>query len=149
MDYKTATYSERQAFEKTLTTSQRAKMRRMEKEFTAQIQPIGWASNARQEEIRQEAWASLKVAERIKKLEEDAAPQINEILEQIQALQNELSEKKEELAEARSKIQTEPYMLAGEDAEVKAMNAIWRKTKEVQEVKFQKLVDSFTEEVRN
>lgn len=145
MNYKEATYKEKQAFEKTLTISQRAKMRRLEKQFQDQIQPIMWASNAREEELRLEAWKSLNCSERIEELDESASPRIADLREQIQVLQDELSKVLEELNEAKSNIRTEPYRTAANDPELKAMNAIWRKTQEVQAKKFQELVDSFKE----
>jgi vacuolar-type H+-ATPase subunit I/STV1 len=149
MQYKEMNYTQKQEFEKSLTIGQRAKMRRLEKEFKAQIQPINWASHAREEEVRREAWKSLKVGERVDALEAAHSPKINSLREQIAALQEELDKTREELSEERSKIQSEPWQVAGNDPEVKAMNAIWRKTKEVQEIKFQQLVDSFAEKVSN
>jgi hypothetical protein len=149
MQYKDMNYTQKQEFEKSLTIGQRAKMRRLEKEFKAQIQPINWASHAREEEVRKEAWKTLKIGERIEALEEAREPRINSLRNQISALQEELDKEREEWAEERSKIQSEPWQVAGNDPEVKAMNAIWRKTKEVQEIKFQQLVDSFAEKVSN
>jgi hypothetical protein len=149
MLYKDMNYTQKQEFEKTLTIGQRAKMRRLEKEFKAQIQPINWASHARQEEVRKEAWKTLKIGERIEALEAAHSPNIDALREQIEALQVEFSKAREELAEERSKIQSEPWLAAGNDPEVKAMNAIYRKTHEVQTIKFQQLIDTFTEKVSN
>ena len=149
MNYKEATYKEKQAFEATLKTSQRAKIRKMEKEFKEQIQPMMWARSAREQEVRKEAWTSLNCGERIKAVEEAHAPKIQGLRDQFKALQEELTKAQEELAEERSKIQTEPYTLAGCDPEVKAIQTIWRKMKEAQEVKIQNLVDSFQEKVSN
>ena len=143
MNYEEATYTEKRAFEKTLTTSQRAKLRRMEREHKEQIQPINWASHAREEEVRREAFVTLKIAERVKELEEATAPKINSLNEQIQELAKQLDEAREELYKERSKIHTEPYQVAIDDPQVKAMVSIWRKTKEAQEAKIQELVDSF------
>lgn len=143
MNYKEATYTEKQAFEKTLTISQRAKLRRMEKEHKEQIQPINWARCAREEEVRREAYVTLKIAERVKELEETSAPRIYELREQLKAIEKELLQLLQEQGEAKSKIQTEPYRVASDDPQVKAMVSIWRKTKEAQEAKIQELVDSF------
>jgi phage host-nuclease inhibitor protein Gam len=148
MNYKEATYTEKQAFEKTLTIGQRAKMRRLEKQFKDQIQPIMWASHAKEEELRQEAWKTLNCEQRIEELETEYAPRLQELRDQIEALQEQFSKLQNESYDKRSDIRTEPYMVAGNDPEVKAMNAIWRKTREVQEAKFQQLIDTFTEEAK-
>jgi hypothetical protein len=145
MNYKEATYKEKEAFKKTLTTSQRTKLRRMENEHKEQIQPINYASHARMEEIRREAWVTLKVSERVKELEEATNPKIDSLNEQIQELAKQLEQVREELYEARSKIQTEPYQVAYDDPQVLAMNSIWHKTKEAQEAQLQRLIDGFLE----
>jgi hypothetical protein len=149
MNYKELTYKEKMAFEATLKPSQKAKIRKMKKETEEQIQPINWARNAREQEVRKEAWTSLKCGERIATLENAHAPKLHALGNQLQAIQEELSKAREELAEERSKIQTEPYRLIDLDPEVKAMQAILRKMREAQEVKIQNLVDSFQEKVSN
>ena len=143
MLYKEMNYTQKREFEATLTIGQRAKMRRMEKEFAAQIQPINYASHAREEEVRKEAWKALQISERVKELEAAAHPQIFSLREQIQTLQEQLTKAQNELAEARSDIQAEQYSAAYNDPEVKAIKAIWSKTREIQAQKFQQLVDSF------
>lgn len=143
MLYKEMNYTQKREFEATLTIGQRAKMRRMEKEFAEQIQPINYASHAREEEVRKEAWKALKIAERVKELESALHPEIFSLRAQIETLQEQLSKAQNELAEKRSDIQAEPYSAAYNDPEVKAIKAIWSKTKEMQAEKFQKLVDSF------
>jgi len=143
MLYKEMNYTQKREYEATLTIGQRAKLRRMEKQFKEQIQPIMWASHAREEELRREAWVNLEVAKRIKDLEDLHAPEIASLREKIQELQKELTAVTELVSEARSEIQTQPYQIASDDPEVKAMRAIWRKTKEVQTEKVQELIDSF------
>jgi uncharacterized protein (UPF0335 family) len=143
MDYTEMTYKEKREFEATLTTAQRGKIRKMEKEFTEQTQPVRWASNARLEEVRKEAWATLKLTERVKELEEAHAPQIFELHEKIQKLQKELSTIQETVSETRSKIQAEAYSAAYDDPQVKAMDAIGQKMKEQQRKKLQALIQGF------
>ena len=143
MQYTEMTYKEKREFEATLTTAQRGKIRKMEKEFTEQTQPVRWASNARLEEVRKEAWATLKLTERVKELEDTHAPQIHELREKIQKLQEELSTIQETVSETRSKIQAEAYSMAYDDAQVKAMDAIERKMKEQQHKKLQALIEGF------
>lgn len=143
MQYTEMTYKEKREFEATLTTAQRGKIRKMEKEFTEQTQPVRWASNARLEEVRKEAWGTLKITERVKELEASHAPQIFELHEQIKKLQEELSTIQETVSETRSKIQAEAYSAAYDDAQVKAMDAIEKKMKEQQHKKLQALVEGF------
>jgi cytochrome c556 len=143
MQYNEMNYTEKRQFEATLTIGQRAKMRRMEKEFAEQIQPINRASVERENQVRAEAYKSLRIAERIQELEKAHSPRIFELREQFKAIQEELNAANEELSEARSKIQTEPYHAASQDPEVKAIDTIWRNIKKMQAEKFQKLVDSF------
>lgn len=149
MNYKELTYKEKEAYFSTLKPSQKAKFRKMEKEFKEQINPINWASHARQEEVRKEAWATLKITERMEEVEKANEPRLQVLREGLKTIQDEINQILEERAEARSKIHQEPYVLAYEDPEVKAMNAIWHKMKEAQEIKFQKLIDSFEEKVNN
>jgi hypothetical protein len=144
MLYQEMNYNQKREFEATLTTAQRGKIRKMEKEFTEQIRPINWAQNARLEEVRKEAWKTLKIDERVKELENTHAPQIFELRETIKKLQEELSSIQENVSETRSKIQAESYTVSYDDAQVKAMDAIWRKTKEQQDKKLQSLIDGFT-----
>lgn len=143
MEYTEMTYKEKREFEATLTTAQRGKIRKMEKEFTEQTQPVRWASNARLEEVRKEAWGTLKITERVKELEDAHAPQIHELRTQIQKLQEELSTIQETVSETRSKIQAEAYSAAYDDAQVKAMDAIEKKMKEQQHKKLQALIEGF------
>ena len=143
MNYKEATYTEKQAFEKTLTTSQRAKLRRMEREHKEQIQPINWARCTREEEVRREAFVTLKIAERVKELEEASTPKINSLNLQIQELAKQLDEAREELYKEERKIHTEAYDVVLDDPQVKATVSILRKTREAQDAKIQELVDSF------
>ena len=143
MNYEEATYKEKQAFEKTLTTAQRGKLRRLEKEFAEQNLPINRASNAREEQVRNEAYKSLKISERIQELENSYAQKLFDLREQRTAIENELNAVLEEQSEKRSQISTEPYHAVNDDPEVKAINAIWRNTRAAQKEKFQKLVDSF------
>jgi hypothetical protein len=147
MNYKEATYKEKQAFEATLTTSQRGKIRKMEKEFKEQIQPINWASHAREEEVRKEAWATLKISERMEALDKTHEPRLKVLREGLETIQTEINQILEEKAEERSKIHQEPYTLAYEDPQIKAMDAIYIKMKEAQEAKIQKLVESFQKKV--
>jgi hypothetical protein len=149
MNYKEMNYKEKQAFKASLKPSQRTKLNKMEKEAQEQIQPMMWARGTRQEEVRKEAWTALNCAERIKAVEEAHAPKIQALRDQFKALQEELAKAQEELAEERSKIQTEPYTASYDDPQVKAIEKIWGKIKEAQEVKMQNLVDSFKEKVSN
>lgn len=143
MQYSEMNYTQKREFEKTLTTAQRGKLRKMQKQHEEQIQPIGWASHAREEEVRKEAWVSLNCAERIKEVEAEARPRLAEIEKQIEALREEYKQISDAVSETRSSIQVETYTAAGNDPEAKAMRAIWRKTKEVQERKFNELAESF------
>jgi len=143
MNYKEASYKEKEAFFATLKPSQKAKFRKMQKDFKEQLSPINNASHARQEQVRKEAWATLKTTERMTAVEESYEPRLKALRESLQAIQTEISEILDEKAEVRSKIHQEPYTLAYEDAEVKAMRAIYSQMLEAQEIKFQKLIDSF------
>lgn len=147
MNYEEATYKEKQAFEKTLTIAQRAKLRRLEKEFAEQILPINRASHAREEQVRKEAWKSLKVSERIQELENSYSQKLFDLREQYKKIQEELNATLAEQSEKRSQISTEPYHAVNDDPEVKAINAIWHNTRTAQKEKFQKLVDSFAVKV--
>ena len=149
MNYKELTYKEKMAFEATLKPSQKAKIRKMKKETEEQIQPINWASHAREQEVRKDAWIALNCGERMEALEKAKEPRLRVLREGLETIQKEINEILEEKAEQRSKIQQEPYDVAYEDPEVKAMQAILRKMREAQEVKIQNLVDSFQEKVSN
>ena len=76
-------------------------------------------------------------------LEESYEPRLKVLREGLQTIQTEINEILEEKSEARSKIHQEPYTLAYEDPEVKAMRAIYAQMLEAQEIKLQKLIDSF------
>jgi uncharacterized protein YPO0396 len=144
MNYKEMTYKEKSAFEKTLTTSQRSKLRKMEQEHKDVLQPINWASNKREEEVRIQAWKNLKIQERLEALEAENAPKRQELKEKIDALNAELRELNDKINEARTNIQVEAYQAASNDPEVKTLNAVWRQIKEAQELKFQQLINSLT-----
>ena len=143
MNYKEASYKEKEAFFATLKPSQKAKLRKMQKDFKEQLSPINIANHARQEEVRKEAWANLKTTERMEALEKSYEPRLKVLREGLQTIQTEINEILEEKSEARSKIHQEPYALAYEDPEVKAMRAIYAQMLEAQETKLQKLIDSF------
>lgn len=143
MNYKELSYKEKEAFFATLKPSQKAKLRKMQKEFKEQLSPINFASHARQEQVRKEAWATLKTTERMEALDKAVEPRLQVLREGLKTIQTEINEILDEKAEARSKIHQEPYTLAYEDPEVKAMGAIYRQMLEAQEIKLQKLIDSF------
>lgn len=147
MNYKQATYKEKQAFEKTLTISQRAKIRRLEEEQKNTLQPVGWASHKREEEVRIQAWKDLKIQERIEALEAENAPKRQELKEKIDALNAELRELNDKISEMRTDIQVEAYQVASNDPEVKTLNAVYRQIREAQELQFQRLIDSFVAKV--
>ena len=147
MDYKTATYKEKEAFEKALSITQRAKVRRMKKAQEEQIQPINWATHAREEEVRREAWVTLEVSERVQELEKASTPTLQLLKEQIEKLQEQFEQARKELYEAIGDIKSEPYNAVYNDSQMKALNAIRHKTREAQEAKFQELIDSFSEKV--
>lgn len=144
MQYAEMTYKEKQAFEKSLTVGQRGKIRRLEKQFAEQIQPMNWASHAREEEVRKEAWVTLRIEERVNELEESNRPRIHELQSKIEELGKELANIQENVSEERSKIRAESYSMAYDDPQVQAMNAIIKKTREQQRNKLQSLIDSFT-----
>jgi hypothetical protein len=143
MQYTEMTYKEKQAFEANLTTAQRGKIRKMEKLFVEQNQPLGWAEHERAQEVRKESWTSLKCDERIKAVEEANAPRIAELGAQITELQEQLSAIREEVAEQRSQIHQDVYIACDNDPQVKAINSIRIKTKEQQRRKLNELVDGF------
>ena len=143
MNYKELTYKEKEAYFSTLKPSQKAKFRKMQKDFKEQLNPINFANHARQEQVRKEAWKALNITERMTAVEESYEPRLKVLREGLQTIQTEINEILDEKAEARSKIHQEPYTLAYEDAQVKAMSAIYRQMLEAQEIKFQKLIDSF------
>jgi len=149
MLYTDMNYKEKQAFEATLTPAQRSKIRKLEKQVKEQLQPINWASHARAAEVRKESYVSLNIAERIEALEAQHAPRLQELRDQFKAIQEELNKVQEELGEARSLIQSEPYHAAGQDPEVKAMNAIYRQIKEQQEKKLNDLIATMTPKENN
>ena len=137
-------YKEKQAFEATLTPAQRSKIRKLEKQIKEQLQPINWASHARDTQVRQEAYVSLNIAARIEALEAQHAPKIQELRDQFNAIREALDKAQDDLAEARSAIQSEPYHAAGQDPEAKAINAIWHRTKEQQNEKLNNLIATMT-----
>lgn len=143
MEYTEMTYKQKRDFEANLTTAQRGKIRKMEKLFVEQNQPLGWAEHERAQEVRKESWTSLKCDERIKALEESKAPAIAELTAKIKELQEQLSEIREEVAEGRSQIHQEVYVACDNDPQVKAINAIRIKTKEQQRRKLNELVNGF------
>jgi DNA integrity scanning protein DisA with diadenylate cyclase activity len=143
MNYTEMTYKEKRDYEATLTTAQRGKIRKMEKLFTEQNQPLGWAEHERAQEVRKESWVSLKCDERIKALEESKAPEIAELSAKIKELQIQLSEIREGLDKERSEINQEVYTACDNDPQVKAINAIRVKTKEQQRRKMNELVNGF------
>lgn len=143
MEYTEMTYKQKRDYEANLTTAQRGKIRKMEKLFVEQNQPLGWAEHERAQEVRKESWVSLKCDERIKALEESKAPAIAELSAKIKELQEQLSEIREEVAEGRSQIHHEVYVACDNDPQVKAINAIRIKTKEQQRRKLNELVNGF------
>jgi hypothetical protein len=147
MNYKQATYKEKQAFEKTLTTSQRAKIRRLEEEQKNTLQPVGWASHKREEEVRLQAWKDLKIQERLEALEAENAPKRAELKEKLDALNAEIRELNEKISATRTDIQVEAYQAAGNDPEVKTLQAVYRQIREAQELQFQRLIDTLVVKV--
>lgn len=142
-------YKEKQAFEATLTTAQRSKIRKMEKEFKEQIQPINYANHARQEIVRKESWKTLKIGERIEALEAASAPKIQNLREMYKAIADELNQFQLELSETKSNIQAETFLAAGNDPEVKAMQAIYRQIKEQQDKKLNDMITTMAAKVAN
>jgi hypothetical protein len=142
--YTELSYKEKQAFEATLTPAQRAKIRKLEKQNKETLQPINWASHARDEQVRKELYVSLNIAARIEALEAQHAPKLQELRDQFKAIQEQLNQELEELAEARSQITSEPYHAAGQDPQAKAINAIFRQMREQQENKLNDLIATMT-----
>lgn len=126
-----------------LTPAQKTKVRKMRRAQDDAIQPIFWARNTREHEVRIEAWKALNCSERIAEMEAEYRPQIAELEEQRRALQDKINELSSKMADLRSDISVEPYQAVYADEQYKAMTAIIKKTKEVQKEQLEALLESF------
>ena len=123
-------YKEQRAFEATLTTAQRRKIRTLEKDYEESITPNRNFHWKRYEEVKREAFKTLNCDQRIQESQRALKPQMDAITEQIAQLNAQYVELQNELMKKRDEIYDEAYAIAGNDPQVLATGAIWNEMKE-------------------
>lgn len=123
-------YKEQRAFEATLTPAQRAKIRRLEKDYEEKLNPIRNYHWKRYEDVKREAFKTLNCDQRVRESEEALKPQMNAITEQIRQLNEQYIQLQNELMKKRDVIFDEAYAIAGNDPQVLATGEIWKEIKE-------------------
>lgn len=127
----------------TLTPSQKAKVRRLEKQHEQARHTIQQARYRREEEVRKQAWIDNDCEGRIKAIEAQFLPQIEEHEKQAQQLYDLASRMRKELYEMRTTISAECYTDSYNDAQANAMTAIIKQMNEAHEARIQALLESF------
>jgi hypothetical protein len=123
-------YKEQRAFEATLTTAQRKKIRTLEKDYEQRLNPIRNFHWKRYEEVKREAFKTLNCDQRVRESQEALKPQMEAITEQIQRLNAQYVELQNELMKKRDEIYDEVYAIASSDPQVLATGEIWKEIKE-------------------
>lgn len=126
-----------------LTPAQRAKVRKLEKANDEATRPISQALYKHEQEVRVNAWRELECSERIKQLEAEFYPQMQQLEDQRKAIAKQYQELSDKLSELRLDIQSEPYQAVYASPEYKAMRAILKQAHEAQEVKLAQLIAEF------
>ena len=126
-----------------LTPAQRAKIRKIEKTHEEATRPISQALYKREEEVRRQSWAELNCADRIKALEAEYFPQMQELENQRKAIAKQYQELSDKLSELRLDIQSEPYQAVYVDAQHLAMKAVYKQIREAHEAKLTELIAGF------
>jgi hypothetical protein len=135
-------YKEQRAFEATLTTAQRKKIRTLEKDYEERITPIRNFHWKRYEEVKREAYISINAEQRIKEIREAMKPEMDAISEQIRQLNEQYAQLQDESQKKRDAILDETYVIAGNDPQVLATGEIWKEMKETHAKKKEELFAS-------
>lgn len=127
---------------KALTPSQRAKYRKMFKEYNAILEPVRSAKIRLEDEMRKQAYIDLQIDQRVKAV----STPIREQMAEIERQRNELSQKWQELANRLSDetltIQTEAYSAGYNHPQVQALSAIWQDINEAHAKKLEEFLSS-------
>jgi uncharacterized membrane protein YgaE (UPF0421/DUF939 family) len=123
-------YKEQRAFEATLTTAQRKKIRTLEKDYEQRLTPIRNFHWKRYEEVKREAFKSENCEQRVKEIREANAPILEAIKEQIRQLQEQQTQILDEARVQEEAIWGEAYNIASNDPQVLATGEIWKEIKE-------------------
>lgn len=135
-------YKEQRAFEKTLTTAQRRKIRTLESLYEESITPIRNAHWKRYEEVKCEAFVTINGEQRIKEIRQEFKPQMEAISEQIRQLNEQYIQLQTEAQNKEEAVRDEIYVIAGNDPQVLATGEIWKEMKETYAKKKEELFAS-------
>jgi hypothetical protein len=129
-----------------LDTKTRAKYRKLMKEYEATLNPVRSAKIRLEHELRIQAYKDLNISERVKVAKQPIREQLTEVEAQLRVLNDKWRELSDQLSQVANDIETEPYSLAYEDPQVKALSAIWSNINETHAKKLETLIES-TQEV--
>ena len=135
-------YKEQRAFEATLTTAQRKKIRTLEKDYEERITPIRNFHWKRYEEVKREAFVTINGEQRIKEIRQEFKPQMEAISEQIRQLNEQYIQLQTEAQNKEEAVRDETYVIAGNDPQVLATGEIWKEMKETHAKKKEELFAS-------
>lgn len=121
----------------------RAKYRKLIKEYEATLNPVRSAKIKLENELRIQAHKDLNIWERVKQAEEPIRQQMAEVDAQLKELNEKWRELSNQLNNVALDIQTEPYQVAYNDPQVRALSAIWEGINETQEAKLAQLIAEF------
>jgi len=116
------------------------------KEYEATLNPVRTAKIRLENEVRVKAWRELNVSERVEEAKRPIREQMAEVEAQLKELNAKWRELSDQLSNAANDIQVEPYEVAHNDPQVKALSTIWGTINEAHAKKLEQLIES-TQEV--
>lgn len=125
-----------------LDTKTRAKYRKLIKEYEATLNPVRTTKIRLENEIRVKAWRDLNISERVEEAKRPIREQMGEVEAQLKELNAKWRELSDQLSNAANDIQVEPYEVAYNDPQVKALSAIWSNINETHAKKLEQLMES-------
>lgn len=118
----------------------RAKYRKLMKEYEATLNPVRSAKIKLENELRLKAYKELDIIERVEQAEAPIRQQLAEINVQLKELNAKWRELSDQLSNVASDIQVEPYQVAYNDPQVKALSSIWDNINETQAQKLEEFL---------
>ena len=131
---------------KGLTAPQKAKARKALEQWKAERDPIMYASNTLEQEIRRQAFEDMDAVKLCQQIEEEFVPGIETLTLEINKLCDERRRLEDEKRARFDAINAEPYRIAGNHPKVILLHEIWKDVNARHESKIAELLESFKAE---
>jgi hypothetical protein len=131
---------------KGLTAPQKAKARKALEQWKAERDPIMYASNTFEQEIRRQAFEDMDAVKLCQQIEDEFNPRLEELAKKINELSDERRRLEDEKRARFDAINAEPYRIASNHPKSILLHEMWKETNARHEAKIADLLESFKTE---